>query len=37
MYIQASMELEPADVPLLERRPHFRGSYVQASMETCPY
>ena len=33
MYIQASMELGPEDEPLLERCPHFRGCYVQASME----
>ena len=31
MYIQASMELGPEDVSLLERCPHFRGCYVQAS------
>ena len=27
------MELGPEDVSLLERYPHFRGCYVQASME----
>ena len=27
------MELGPEDVSLLERCPHFRGCYVQASME----
>ena len=32
-YVQASMELGPEDVSLLERCPHFRGWYVQASME----
>ena len=26
------MELGPEDVSLVERRPHFRGCYVQASM-----
>ena len=31
MYIQSSMELVPEDVSLLERCPHFRGCYVQAS------
>ena len=30
------MELRPADVSLLERCPHFRGWYVQASMELGP-
>ena len=28
------MELGPEDVSLLERSPHFRGCYVQASMES---
>ena len=38
MYMQASMELGPEDVSLLERCPHFRGWYVQVSMELmCPY
>ena len=34
------MELGPEDVSLLERCPHFRECYVQASMEDlkmCPY
>ena len=31
--VQASMDLRPEDVSLLERCPHFRGCYVQASME----
>ena len=30
------MELGPEDVPLLERCPHFRGWYVQASMKLGP-
>ena len=30
------MELGPEDVSLLERCPHFRGWYVQASMELRP-
>ena len=30
------MELWPEDVSLLERCPHFRGCYVQASMELGP-
>ena len=36
------MELGPEDVSLLERCPHFRGCYVQASVElwsedvSCP-
>ena len=30
------MELGPEDVSLLERCPHFRGWYVQASMELGP-
>ena len=30
------MELEPEDVSLLERCPHFRGCYVQASVELGP-
>ena len=30
------MELGPEDVSLLERCPHFRGCYVQASMELRP-
>ena len=30
------MELEPEDVSLLERCPHFRGCYVQASTELGP-
>ena len=30
------MELGPEDVSLLERCPHFRGCYVQASMELGP-
>ena len=30
------MELGPEDVSLLERYPHFRGCYVQASMELGP-
>ena len=34
MYMQASMELGPEDMSLLERCPHFRGCYVQASMST---
>ena len=33
MYMQA---LGPEDVSLLERCPHFRGCYVQASMELGP-
>ena len=41
MYVQASIELGPEDVSLLERCPLFRGCYVQASMELdtkmCPY
>ena len=35
-YVQASMELGPEDVSLLERCPHFRGCCVQASMELGP-
>ena len=31
--LQASMKLGPEDVSPLERCPHFRGCYVQASME----
>ena len=30
------MELGPEDVSLLERCPHFRGCYVEASMELWP-
>ena len=30
------MELGPEDVSLLERCPHFRKCYVQASMESGP-
>ena len=30
------MELGPEDVSLLERCPHFRGCYVQSSMELGP-
>ena len=30
------MQLGPEDVSLLERCPHFRGCYVQASMELGP-
>ena len=30
------MELGPEDVSLLEKCPHFRGWYVQASMELGP-
>ena len=30
------MELGPEDVSLLERCPHFRGCYVQASVELGP-
>ena len=30
------MKLGPEDVSLLERCPHFRGCYVQASMELGP-
>ena len=30
------MELGPEDVSLLERCPHFRGCYVQASMKLGP-
>ena len=30
------MELGPEDVSLLERCPHFRGCYVQASIELGP-
>ena len=30
------MELEPEDVSLLERCPHFRGWYVQTSMKLEP-
>ena len=29
-YVQASMELGPEDMSLLERYPHFRGCYVHA-------
>ena len=36
MYIQASMELGPEDVFLLQRCPHFRGWYVQALTELGP-
>ena len=36
MIVQASMELGPEDVSLLERCPHFRGCYVQALMELGP-
>ena len=35
-YLQASMELRPEDVSLLERCPHFRGWYVQAAVELGP-
>ena len=35
-YVQASTELGPEDVSLLERCPHFRGCYVQALMELGP-
>ena len=35
-YVQASMELGPEDVSLLERCPHFRGWHVEASMELGP-
>ena len=35
-YVQASTELGPEDVSLLERCPHFRGWYVQASTELGP-
>ena len=36
-HVQASIELGPEDVSLLERCPHlFRGCYVQASMEFGP-
>ena len=31
-----SMMLGPEDVSLLERCPHFRGCYVQTSMESVP-
>ena len=35
------MELGPEDMSLLERCPHFRGCYIQASKEQelkmCPY
>ena len=34
--VQASVELGPEDVSLLERCPHFRGSCVQASVELEP-
>ena len=34
--MQASMELGPEDVSLLERCPHFRGCCVRASMELGP-
>ena len=34
--VEASMELEPEHVSLLERFPHFRGWCVQASMELGP-
>ena len=30
------MELGPEDVSLLERCPHFRGCYVQSSIELGP-
>ena len=33
---QASMELGPGDVSVLERCPHFRGCCVQSSMELGP-
>ena len=33
LYIQASVKLGPEDVSLLERCPHFRGCYVQASFQ----
>ena len=36
MYVQASVELRPEDVSLLEKCPHFRGCYVQALMELGP-
>ena len=35
-YVQASVELGPEDVSLLERCPHFRGWYVQALVELGP-
>ena len=40
--MQASMELGPEDVSLLERCPHFRGCYVQGPedvslLERCPH
>ena len=31
-YVQASIQLGPEDVSLLERCPNFRGCYVQASI-----
>ena len=34
--VQASVELGPEDVSLLERCPHFRGWYVKAAMELGP-
>ena len=47
MNVQASVELGPEDVSLLERCPHFRGCYVQVStvlgpedvslLERCPH
>ena len=32
----SEVELGPEDVSLLERCPHFRGCYVQASLELGP-
>ena len=32
-YVQASIQLGPEDMSLLERCPYFRGCYVQASVE----
>ena len=41
MYIQASMELGPEDVSLLERCPHFRGDMYRLQwswdLKVCPY
>ena len=36
LYVETPIEFGPEDVSLLERCPHFRGCYVQASMELRP-
>ena len=36
LHVQASTELGPEDMSLLERCPHFGGCYVQSSIEFGP-